>query len=855
MTASTGQSFGRSSGGPMDQTVAQSGGANTMLNFAVKGLNCAGCAGRAERALAAVPGVSAARVNLATSEAQVDLAEAISATALRDALQAAGYPAADTQICLEVNGMSCGSCVGRVERALAAVPGVLEASVNLATGQAWVRVLAGAAVREDLLSAVSATGFAPTVVGENATVETEAQAEAQRRKAETQLRNRVILSGVLTLPLFVVEMGGHAFPPLHHWLVGLVGHHTLQVFQVVLATLVLAGPGRVFFAKGVPALLRGAPDMNALVAAGTSAAWLYSTFAVIAPGLFPAGTAQLYYEAAAVVCTLVLLGRWLEGRAKGQTGAAIRALVALTPDVAERVLPDGQVVEIDLQDVAPGQILRLRPGARIPVDGAVVAGQGAVDESLMTGEAMPVAKSDGAPLIAGTVNGTAVLDMRVEAVGRDTTLSRIIRMVSEAQGAKLPVQALVDRITLWFVPAVMAFAALTALVWLIFGPQPSLPYAVVTGVCVLIIACPCAMGLATPTSVMVALGRAAELGVLFRRGDALQSLGDVDVLVFDKTGTLTEGRPALHHRHVRDGFDPDWVLTQVAAIEAQSEHPVATAFVSAVDAPLPEVSAVEAITGLGVRGRVGDKALLVGSARLMQQEGFSLDAFTAKSRAWADQGESVVFAAFDDAVVGAFSITDPVKAEAADVISQLRAAGVTPVMLTGDSAATAQSVAAVLGIEDVQSECLPEDKHSRVTALKERGRRVGFVGDGINDAPALAAADVSIAIGTGADVAIETADIVLSGHDLRAVTRAHGVSRAAMRNIRQNLFWAFGYNVLLIPVAAGALFPLGGPLLSPSLGGAAMALSSVFVVSNALRLRGFTPTFSGVSTRNQQERE
>ena len=608
--------------------------------------------------------------------------------------------------------------------------------------------------------------------------------------------------------------------------------------QFLLCTLLLIGPGRQFFLRGVPALLRGAPDMNSLVATGTFAAWAYSTLAVFLPGLFPPGSAQVYFEAAGVVTALVLLGRWLEARAKGRTGAAIRALLDLQPPEAEVIAADGSSSFCALSEVQTGMVLRLRPGAKVPVDGVVIDGESHVNESMMTGEPLPVAKTIGARLTAGCVNGAGVLDMRAEAVGADTRLAQIIAMVRAAQGGKLPVQALVDRVTLWFVPAVMGLAALTALGWLLFGPD--LPHALVTAVCVLIIACPCAMGLATPTSVMVALGRAAQLGVLFRRGDALQRLGEVDCLVFDKTGTLTEGRPTLSEITVLPGFDQDMLLTQVASLEARSEHPLAHAFED-VTADL-KVEALEVLAGQGLRGRVAGQDLRVGSARLLQDAGISCAPVAELAAGWAGQGAGVMYVACDGALAAVIAVRDPIRAEAKAALSDLRAEGLRLVMLTGDGTSTAQHVAQELGITEVHAECLPEDKHAKIAALKAKGARLGFVGDGINDAPALAASDVGITVGSGTDVAIEAADVVLSQGGLRGLPVARQISRAAMRNIRQNLGWAFGYNIALLPVAAGVLVPFGGPLLSPTLGGTAMALSSVFVVSNALRLARFAPT-------------
>ena len=802
------------------------------LSFGVTGLNCAGCAGRAERALTAAPGVISASVNIASKQAVVDPGAA-SLADLTAALQQAGYPAAEGVSELKLEGMSCASCVGRLEHVFLSQPGVIEAQVNLAEGTARIRHLVGPVTPQDLVQAATGAGYPAQLL-------TDPAADLAQARVVEGLRERrnLLLALVLALPLFLMEMGGHIYPPLHHTLMRLLGQQEMLLLQFILCTLLLVGPGRQFFSRGVPALLRGAPDMNSLVATGTFAAWAYSTLAVFLPGVFPAGSAQVYFEAAGVVTALVLLGRWLEARAKGRTGAAIRALMDLQPPEAEVIAADGSTSFLPLGEVKSGMALRLRPGAKVPVDGVVIHGESHVDESMMTGEPLPVLKSSGAPLTAGCVNGAGVLDMRAEAVGAETRLAQIISMVRAAQGAKLPVQALVDRVTLWFVPAVMALAALTALVWLVLGPD--LAHALVAAVCVLIIACPCAMGLATPTSVMVALGRAAQLGVLFRRGDALQRLGEVDCLVFDKTGTLTEGRPSLGEVTVQPGFDKDRLLAQVASLEARSEHPLARAF-EAVRSDL-HVGDMQVIAGQGLRGCVDGQDLHVGSVRLLQDAGIDCQPVAAQALDWAGQGAGVIHVACDGELAALIAVRDPIRTEAKAALAQLRHEGLRLVMLTGDAHSTAQSVARELGIDEIHAECLPEDKHAKIKALKAEGLTLGFVGDGINDAPALASADVGIAIGAGTDVAIEAADVVLSQGGLRALPLARQISRAAMRNIRQNLGWAFGYNVALLPVAAGVLVPFGGPLLSPTLGGAAMALSSVFVVSNALRLTRFAPT-------------
>lgn len=822
----------------------------------VTGLSCAGCVGRAERALAGVEGVSAASVNLANATARVEAAPKVPLAALTDALATAGYPAAQSEVTLRIEGMTCASCVGRVERALQAVPGVVSASVNLAAESAQVAYLPGVAQVAELMRAADGAGY-PARLAEEAADEA-AQADQRRREETARLSRQVLLAGLLTLPVFLVEMGGHIVPVLHHWVAANIGMQNSYLMQFVLTSIVLAGPGRQFYTKGVPALLRGAPDMNALVALGTAAAYVFSVVSTFAPGLLPEGTANVYFEAAAVIVVLILTGRYLEARAKGRTGAAIRKLAGLQPKTA-LVLRDGAAVDVPVAEITAGELIRTRPGERIAVDGEVVSGSSYVDESMISGEPVPVAKGAGDEVTAGTVNGNSLLEYRATRVGQDTVLAQIIRMVEQAQGAKLPVQALVDRITLWFVPAVIAVAAVTVLAWALFGPAPSLPLALVAGVSVLIIACPCAMGLATPTSIMVGIGRAAQMGVLFRKGDALQRLQEVKVVALDKTGTLTEGRPALTELICAEGFDRAQVLRLAGAAETGSEHPIAQAIVAEAGSGLPTVDAFEAIPGYGLRARVEGREVLVGAARLMAREGIELGSLAAEGQRLAERGETPLFAAIGGRAAAVIAVSDPIKAGTPAAIRALHAQGLKVAMITGDAEPTARAIAARLGIDIVRAECLPADKVATIEALRRDHGALAFTGDGINDAPALAAADAGIAIGTGTDVAIEAADVVLVSGDLRGVVNALTVSRATMRNIRQNLGWAFGYNVLLVPVAAGVLYPFGGVMLSPALAAGAMALSSVFVLSNALRLRRLKPAIdveeAGGSAGRQTQQE
>lgn len=802
----------------------------------VEGMTCASCVGRVERALKAVPGVKAASVNLATERAEVT-GLGLDRAALVKAVEDVGYDVDSPPIDLSIEGMTCASCVARVEIALKAVPGVTDATVNLATERAHVTGLADAAA---LIRAIEGAGYDARLAASGADA---SDATAERKAAEeTTLKRDMWISAVLSLPVFVLEMGSHLFNWMHMAVMNTIGMQNSWYLQFALTTAALLGPGRRFFLKGFPALARLAPDMNSLVAVGTSAAYGYSLVATFAPGLLPAGTINVYFEAAAVIVTLILLGRYLEARAKGRTSEAIRRLVGLQAKTA-RVIRDGAVAEVPIADVRPGDLVEVRPGERVPVDGAVTEGTSWIDESMISGEPLPVEKTPGSPVTGGTVNQTGAFTFRASAVGEATMLAQIIRMVEAAQGGKLPIQALVDKITMWFVPVVMAMAALTFAVWLIFGPDPALTFGLVNAVAVLIIACPCAMGLATPTSIMVGTGRGAELGVLFRKGEALQALQDVRVVAFDKTGTLTMGKPSLTDLHLAPGFDRSPVLASVAAVEAKSEHPIARAIVEAAVAEglsLPEVTDFASQTGYGVQALAGGTRVDIGADRYMAKLGLDVLPFAEVAVRFADEGKSPLYAAIDGKLAAILAVADQVKETTPQAIRALHALGLKVAMITGDNARTAQAIARQLGIDEVVAEVLPDGKVAAVNRLKALGP-LAYVGDGINDAPALATADVGLAVGTGTDIAIEAADVVLMTGRLTAVSDAIALSKATMRNIRQNLFWAFAYNAALIPVAAGVLWPSFGILLSPVFAAGAMALSSVFVLGNALRLRRFAP--------------
>jgi heavy metal translocating P-type ATPase len=732
-------------------------------------------------------------------------------------------------ITLDITGMSCASCVSRVEKALLKVPGVDGATVNLATERA--RVSGGDT--EALIAAVKKVGYEAAVREDTAPPST----HSHHNEDAALLKRDVTIAAIATAPLFVLEMLGHLYMPFHHWLMGIIPTQQLWYLYFALATFVLFVPGLRFFRHGLPALFRGAPEMNSLVALGAGAAWLYSTIVTFTPNLVPSETRYVYFEAAAVIVTLILVGRWLEAKAKGRTGDAIRKLVQQQAKTA-RVERFGALHEIDIADVRLGDIIEVRPGEKIAVDGEVVDGASHVDESMISGEPLPVAKRLGSAVIGGTLNTSGSFRFRVTKIGSDTMLAHIIRMVEDAQAGKLPIQAVVDKITAWFVPAVIALAVLTFALWMVFGPEPRLTYALVNAVAVLIIACPCAMGLATPMSIMVGTGRAAQLGVLFRKSEALQQLRDAKIVAFDKTGTLTLGKPTLTDIFPLNGFDRDTALSFAAAAEARSEHPIAlaiTAQASAEGITLPAIDAFDSDPGRGITATIAGRAVSVGTGKLLT--GIDLSPTQSLVNDLAKQGKTPIFLAIDGVLAAAIVVADPIKSSTKSVIDALHKQRLKTAIISGDNRLTAQAIAAQLGIDEVHAEVLPADKLATIKAMKANSQKVAYVGDGINDAPALAEADVGLAVGSGTDAAIESADVVLLGGDLKGVVDAITVSKATMRNIGQNLFWAFAYNAVLIPLAMGALYPGFGILLSPMIGAGAMALSSVLVIANAQRLR------------------
>jgi Cu+-exporting ATPase len=820
---------------------------------AIRGMHCASCSSRIEKVLASTEGIRAAAVNLAAESLEVEWEPGrLGLEDIAGIVKNLGFelvlPEKETRLTLAITGMTCASCAARIEKVVGGMPGVRTMQVNLATESATVVFDPELAGQRQIREAIERLGFKAQAAGPASGSDFERQQEeAVLRLAAMAKRLYPAFSfAVLLLLLSMGEMAGLPLPLF------LAPHHAPFSFALVQFLLVLPimWSGRNFYLLGFPALWRGAPNMDSLIAIGTGAAFVYSTWNLIEIGLgieVMARVMDLYFESAGVLIALVSLGKYLEARSKVRTSDAIRQLMALAPEEATLVVDgdEGQK-KIPVAEIEAGDILLVKPGERIPVDGSVIKGRSSVDESMLTGESLPVSKAVGDPVVGATLNKNGLLQMRAEKVGQDTVLARIITMVREAQGSKAPIANLADRISLYFVPTVMVLAILAGLAWYFIG-QAEFSFALRIFIAVLVIACPCAMGLATPTSIMVGTGRGAQLGVLVKSGEALEMARKIDAIVFDKTGTLTHGRPELTDiQAVAPGVDVPRILSLVASAESGSEHPLAEAIVNAArekGLTLAEPSHFEAVPGRGIRAVVRGENVLLGNREFMAEQAVTGLGLVVEQIAlgFAGDGKTALYCAADGKLIALLAIADRLKAEVPATISALERMGIKIFMLTGDNEITARAIAAQAGISEVFAQVLPDQKVEKVAALQAEGFRVAMVGDGINDAPALAKADVGIAMGTGIDVAIESGDIVLMKGHLSGLLAAFSLSRATMRNIKQNLFWAFIYNIIGIPVAAGVLHLFGGPTLNPMIAGGAMAMSSVSVVSNALRLRFFTP--------------
>jgi Cu+-exporting ATPase len=742
-------------------------------------------------------------------------------------------------VTIPVSGMTCAACQARVQRALTKAPGVDSASVNLMTNVATVEYDADVTTAESLVEQIRSTGYGAELPAEDrSAIESQLALDAEREREFKQLRARAIVAFVVG-GLTMLAPFAFGVP-----MMSMTGSAPTSWWILLAATLVVMGwAGRDFYTRAWAAARHGSANMNTLVAVGTSAAFLFSVVATAAPStLLRAGvTPQIYYEAVTLIIAFVLAGRALEARAKRQTSRAIRKLIDLQPARA-RVVRDGHEVEVDIEALAHGDVIAVRPGERIPVDAEVFLGESAVDESMLTGESMPVEKRVGDRVFGGTVNQTGGFHARATTLGERSALARIVRLMREAQASRAPIQNLADRVSGVFVPTVMAIALATFLVWLMIGGRSHLGQAIAAAVSVLIIACPCAMGLAVPTAVMVATGKGAELGLLIKGGEALERAGHVDTVILDKTGTVTTGKPAVTDVVPAPGVDERTLIASAAAAERMSEHPIGQAIVArGAGMATPSVEGFGSATGRGVRAVIDGESVTVGSERLMRESGVDSSVMTDAARGFSAEGKTVVFAARGERLLGVIAVADAIRESSPDAVRRMRDAGVDVVMLTGDNAPTASSIARQAGIANVQANLLPESKTEEVARRQQAGRVVAMVGDGINDAPALAQADVGIAMGTGTDIAIEAGDMTLMRADLGGVADAIALSKRTMRTMRENLFWAFIYNVIGIPLAAGALYPKFGILLNPVMASAAMALSSVSVVTNSLRLRGWKP--------------
>lgn len=815
------------------------------IDLSIRGMSCASCAARVEKGLSGLSGVGEAKVNFATEKASIFFNPGnVRAKDFVKVLKDLGYEAVIEKVILPIHGMSCASCVEKVRKALCDVHGVINADVNFAIEQASVEYIQGAADVEDMKDAVRGIGY--EVLETKEEEDLLEKEEKVRKEVYNKLKKRVIVGAVLSIPIFL-----GSFPEWFPWMPSILKNWFILF---LLATPVQFWCGWQFYKGTWVGIKHGTADMNTLIAVGTSAAYLYSLASLLFPSLFEVRGlgAEVYFDTAAVIITLILLGRLLEMRAKGQTGEAIKKLIGLQAKTA-RVVRNGNEVDIPVYEVKTDDIVVVRPGEKIPVDGILLEGYSSVDESMLTGESIPVEKTVGDEVIGATINKTGSFKFKATKVGKETALAQIIKMVQEAQGSKPPIARLADVIAGYFVPVVIVIAIITFIVWYTFGPVPAFTYGLLNFVAVLIIACPCALGLATPTSIMVGTGKGAENGILIRGGEALETAHKLNAIVLDKTGTLTKGEPEVTDIVVSGQWlvvrNKEELLFYAASAEKGSEHPLGEAIVKMAKEKGIELKDPEnfgAIPGHGIECKIDGKQVIMGNIKLMNDKGIDPEWFKEEAERLSDNGKTPMYITVDGKIAGIIAVADTLKPYSKEAVSAFHNLGLEVAIITGDNERTARAIARQVGIDRVFADVLPENKAEMVKKLQDEKKIVAMVGDGINDAPALAQADVGIAIGTGTDVAMEASDITLISGDLRAIVTSIALSRATIRNIKQNLFWAFFYNTALIPVAAGVLYPFFGFLLNPMLAAAAMGLSSISVVSNALRLRWFKPPIAGV---------
>jgi Cu+-exporting ATPase len=821
---------------------------SSRIDLPITGMSCASCSARVQETLKKLKGVEDASVNYAAERATVFYNSSIAhVDDFTKAVKDLGYDVSVSKITIPIKGMTCAACVKRVQDALSSLTGVISATVNFATGKATVEYTASMVGMGDFRRTLKDIGY--DIIEVDSGEDIVEKEKIEREKEYRELKRKVITGASLTIPVFILVFWDRiGFSSLFFK----IPVQTNFLLQLIIQTPVQFWVGGQFYRGAIAAARHKMTNMNTLIAVGTSAAYLYSLIATFFPSIFDikgyTDNVHVYFDTAATIIVLILLGRLFEARAKGKTSEAIKKLIGLQPKTA-KVIRDGEEKDTPIEDVEIGDIILVRPGEKIPVDGLVEEGHSSVDESMISGESIPIEKNPGDQVIGATINRTGSFKFEATKIGRDTILSQIINMVQEAQGSKPPISRLADKIASIFVPAVIGIAALTFIVWFFFGPAPAFTYAFLNFIAVLIIACPCALGLATPTSIMVGTGKGAENGILIRSGEALETAHKINVVVFDKTGTLTKGEPVVTDIITAKGslLAAQEILIFAASAERSSEHPLGEAIVNKAKAEnlkLREPADFQAVPGHGIRARIDEKDILLGNANLMNDYGIDIKELLEKAEALSGEGKTPMYVAVDGKAAGVLAVADTLKENSIDAVKALRSFNVETVMITGDNRRTAMAIAKQVGIDRVFSDVLPQDKVKEVIKLQSDNRIVAMVGDGINDAPALAQADVGIAIGTGTDIAMEASDITLIGGDLKGVVASIALSKATIRNIKQNLFWAFSYNTILIPVAAGILFPFFGILLNPMFAAAAMGMSSVTVVTNALRLRKFSFDFS-----------